>query len=165
MGVYDEVHRRSLADPEAFWAEAADLIDWVEPPTTVLDRSAAPFYRWFTGGVLNTAWNALDRHVEGGRAEQVRFTLEAGPIKDTYELAYEWDGDDAVRWSLAAAGSVLSDMAGSYRLTDEAGGTKVVYELAVGIKIPMIGMVKRKAEKMIMDTALKELKRRVEATD
>jgi len=97
-----------------------------------------------------------------GRAEQVRFTLEAGPIKDTYELAYEWDGDDSVRWSLAVPGSVLSDMNGSYLLTDEGAGTKVVYELAVGIKIPMIGMVKRKAEKIIIDAALKGLKRHVE---
>jgi carbon monoxide dehydrogenase subunit G len=99
---------------------------------------------------------------ENGRAEQVRFTLEAGPIKDTYELAYEWDDDDAVRWTLAVPGSMLSGMTGSYVLSEAGGGTTVVYELAVDIKIPMIGMVKRKAEKIIIDAALKGLKRHVE---
>jgi hypothetical protein len=98
-----------------------------------------------------------------GRADQVRFTLEAGPIKDTYVLAYDWDGDDAVRWNLAAPGSMLSGMTGSYRLEDTAGGaTRVTYELTVDIKIPMIGMFKRKAEKIIIDAALKGLKRHVE---
>ncbi len=99
---------------------------------------------------------------DGGRAEQVRFTLEAGPIKDTYELAYEWDGDEQVRWTLAVPGSMLSGMTGSYVLEPEGEGTRVVYELAVDIKIPMIGMFKRKAEKIIIDAALKGLKRHVE---
>lgn len=101
-----------------------------------------------------------------GRAEQVRFSLEAGPIKDSYVLAYEWEGDEAVRWSLAAPGSMLSGMNGSYVLTEQEAGsgrTEVVYELAVDIKIPMIGMFKRKAEKIIIDAALKGLKRHVES--
>jgi hypothetical protein len=99
---------------------------------------------------------------DGDRAEQVRFTLEAGPIKDTYVLAYTWDGDDAVRWDLAERGKMLSGMSGSYRLADRDGGTAVTYELTVDVSIPMIGMFKRKAEKMIIDTALKGLKRHVE---
>jgi len=65
-----ETHRRSLEDPAGFWAEAAAAIDWVEPWARVLDDSRAPFYRWFSGGQLNTCWNALDRHVEGGRGAQ-----------------------------------------------------------------------------------------------
>jgi hypothetical protein len=97
-----------------------------------------------------------------GRAEKVRFTLEAGPIKDTYVLAYDWAGDDAVRWELAERGKVLSGMSGSYRLADQADGTAVTYELAVDVSIPMIGMLKRRAEKMIIDSALKGLKRHVE---
>jgi hypothetical protein len=98
-----------------------------------------------------------------GRAEQVRFTLEAGPIKDTYVLAYIWEGDEEVRWSLSEPGSMLSGMSGSYRLDEVDGGaTRVTYELAVDIKIPMIGMFKRKAEKTIIDAALKGLKRHVE---
>jgi len=68
---YDEIYRRSLADPEGFWGDAAQAIGWEKRWDTVLDRSRPPFYRWFTGGVLNTCWNALDRHVEGGRADQV----------------------------------------------------------------------------------------------
>ncbi|NQV21405.1 MAG: AMP-binding protein, partial [Rhodospirillales bacterium] len=67
---YDEVYRRSLDDPEGFWAEAAADIDWVKPWDKVLDDSKAPFYRWFTGGMVNTCYNALDRHVDGGRADQ-----------------------------------------------------------------------------------------------
>jgi hypothetical protein len=98
----------------------------------------------------------------GDRAERVRFALEAGPIKDTYVLAYAWDGDDAVRWDLAERGKVLSAMSGSYRLADEGEGTGVTYELTVDVSIPMIGMLRRKAEKMIIDTALKGLKRHVE---
>jgi hypothetical protein len=95
------------------------------------------------------------------RADRVRFTLEAGPIKDTYVLAYDWD-DDAVRWDLAERGKMLSGMSGSYRLTDRGGGTEVTYELTVDVSIPMIGMFKRKAEKIIIDSALKGLKRHVE---
>lgn len=103
---------------------------------------------------------------QNGRAEQVRFSLEAGPIKDSYVLAYEWEGDESVRWSLAVPGSMLSGMTGSYVLTEQetgSGRTEVVYELAVDIKIPMIGMFKRKAEKIIIDAALKGLKRHVES--
>ena len=70
MRRYDEVYGRSLEQPEEFWREAADAIDWDEPPARILDDSRAPFYRWFTGGRLNTAYNALDRHVERGRADQ-----------------------------------------------------------------------------------------------
>lgn len=99
---------------------------------------------------------------EDGRAENVRITLEAGPIKDTYVLAYDWDSDDAVRWNLAEAGTMLTGMTGAYRLTPVDGSTEVTYELAVDLRIPMIGMVRRKAEKRITETALKGLKRRVE---
>jgi hypothetical protein len=100
---------------------------------------------------------------DGGRPEHVRFTLEAGPIKDTYVLAYAWESDDVVRWDLSERGKMLSGMSGSYRLADRSDGTEVVYELAVDVSIPMLGMFKRKAEKMIIDTALKGLKRHVES--
>lgn len=99
---------------------------------------------------------------DDGRADQVRITLEAGPIKDTYVLAYEWT-DDAVHWNLAEAGTMLTGMTGAYRLAPGEESTEVTYELAVDVRIPMIGMVKRKAEKRIIETALKGLKRRVEA--
>ena len=75
MGRYDDIYRRSLEHPEEFWAEAAAAIDWDEPWTRVLDDSRAPFYRWFSGGRLNTCHNALDRHVDGGRADQLALIL------------------------------------------------------------------------------------------
>src|ERR1700722_4550053 len=68
---YHEVHARSLADPEGFWAEAAREIDWIEPANKIFDPSMGPSGRWFTGGVVNPRYNALDRHVAGGRADQV----------------------------------------------------------------------------------------------
>ncbi|WP_033288181.1 propionyl-CoA synthetase [Amycolatopsis jejuensis] len=70
MGAYDETYRRSLADPEGFWLEAARAIDWTKPPTRALDSSREPFYRWYPDGELNTAYNALDRHADGGRGGQ-----------------------------------------------------------------------------------------------
>jgi ribosome-associated toxin RatA of RatAB toxin-antitoxin module len=101
-----------------------------------------------------------------GWADQVEFTLDAGAIKDTYVLDYEWDvvedGTGVVSWSLVSA-QVLKAMNGSYTLASDGDGTKVTYRLAVDVKIPMIGLLKRKAEKVIIDTALKQLKKRVEA--
>ena len=97
-----------------------------------------------------------------GRARQVHFELDASPIKDTYTLGYEWSGDDAVSWTLLE-GRMLKAMDGSYELTSLGDDTEVTYRLAVDISIPMIGMLKRKAEKVIIDTALKGLKKRVES--
>ena len=70
MGVYGSVHRRSLEDPEGFWSEAAAALDWTRPWTSVLDDGAEPSVRWFPGGMLNTCFNAVDRHVAAGRGEQ-----------------------------------------------------------------------------------------------
>jgi hypothetical protein len=99
----------------------------------------------------------------GGRAASVRFVLDAGVIKDSYVLGYDWDGDAQVRWNLDQAGSVISEMAGGYTLADQGESTEVTYELAVGLRVPMPGMIKRRAEKMIIDTALKGLKSRAES--
>jgi Polyketide cyclase / dehydrase and lipid transport len=97
------------------------------------------------------------------RPLRVRFGLDAGMIRDSYVLAYEWDGDAAVRWHLAEPGSMVTEMSGAYVLADDGPGTKVSYELAVGTRVPMIGMLKRRAEKMIIETALKGLKSRAES--
>jgi carbon monoxide dehydrogenase subunit G len=114
-------------------------------------------------------WTGAVKEVEvlsalpDGRAERVRFVLDAGAIKDEYTLAYRWDDDAEVRWDLAEQGRMLTSMVGSYALADAGEGTThVTYQLAVDVRIPMIGMIKRKAEKVIIDTALKELKKRVE---
>lgn len=69
-GDYRAAYRQSLDDPEAFWGLAAEAIDWITPPPRVLDDDHPPFYRWFTGGTLNTCYNALDRHVAAGRGDQ-----------------------------------------------------------------------------------------------
>lgn len=99
----------------------------------------------------------------GGRAKEVWFDLDAGAIKDQYALAYTWKGDREVRWSLVEAEQIVKSMDGAYLLGDNGDGTTTVtYQLAVDVKIPMLGMIKRKAEKVIIDTALKELKRKVE---
>ena len=67
---FASIYRRSLDEPEEFWGAAAGEIEWVRSWDAVLDRSAAPAARWFTGGELNSSYNALDRHVDGGRADQ-----------------------------------------------------------------------------------------------
>ena len=106
-----------------------------------------------------------------GRPAQVRFVLDAGVVKDEYVLAYDWDDDTAVRWHLVR-GKVLTAMDGSYVLSEAvpealsaagAGATEVTYTLSVDVAIRVIGMIKRKAEKVVIDTALTELKRRVES--
>lgn len=96
-------------------------------------------------------------------AEQVRFTLDAGPIKDVYTLAYQWDPDGLrVSWNLVK-GQMQKAQQGSYTLTPDAERTEVTYRLSVQLAIPLLGLLRRKAEKVVMDTALKELKRRVES--
>jgi len=81
MGRYDDLHRRSLADPEGFWGEQARAIDWERPWERVLDLSEAPATRWFRGGVLNTAYNCLDRHVAAGRGQQTALVYDS-PMTD-----------------------------------------------------------------------------------
>jgi ribosome-associated toxin RatA of RatAB toxin-antitoxin module len=97
-----------------------------------------------------------------GRALRVAFTLDAGVVKDDYELAYTWEDDRRVRWSLVR-GQMQRAQEGSYTLVPAGDATDVTYALTVDLAIPMLGMLKRKAEKVIMDTALKELKKRVES--
>src|SRR5215217_2006303 len=111
VGRLAEMHRRSLEQAEDFWAEAAAAIDWVEPWQRVLDDSQAPFYRWFTGGRLNTCHNALDRHVEGGRAEQPALVYDS-PVTDTVRTLTYRELRDAVAafaGALAAQGVERGD--------------------------------------------------------
>jgi hypothetical protein len=121
----------------------------------IADFAAYP--QWATG--VRTA--EVVEQGAGSRPRRVRFALDAGPIKDSYVLAYEWDGDTSVRWELAEPGMMVTAMSGAYILADDGPGTKVSYELAVGTRMPL-GLLKRRAEKTIIDTALKGLKARAE---
>ncbi|NEE27225.1 SRPBCC family protein, partial [Streptomyces sp. SID7982] len=109
-------------------------------------------YPEWTGEVKEAEVLSTD---EQGRAEQVRLVLDAGAIKDDHVLAYTWTGENEVSWSLVKS-QMLRSLDGTYALTPLAGGerTEVTYRLAVDVKIPLLGMIKRKAEKVIIDRAL-----------
>jgi hypothetical protein len=98
-----------------------------------------------------------------GRARRVAFTLDAGILRDQYELAYVWTGDSRVEWTLVT-GQLMRAQNGSYTLAARGNATHVTYSLSVDLAIPMLGMLKRKGERMVMDQALNELKKRVEST-
>jgi uncharacterized membrane protein len=102
---------------------------------------------------------------EDGYASQVRFTIDAGPLVDEYALQYEYAEDlSRIEWHLVAPSRMQKEQVGSYDIAATDDGTSTVtYTLSVELTIPMLGMLKRKAEKRIMDTALRELKRRVES--
>jgi propionyl-CoA synthetase len=100
---YHEVHARSLEHPEEFWAEAAEQLYWYRKWDTVLDDSRTPFYRWFTGGEVNTCYNALDRHVEGGRAAQAAL-IHDSPVTGTIRsFSYRELRDEVARCAGALA--------------------------------------------------------------
>lgn len=132
------------------------------PPADVMAVIAdlAEYPQWSDG---IKAVTILSVYEDDMRPADARFTVDAGPIKDTYELEYDWTGNEKVTWTLTS-GDMLTAMDGEYRLTAGADGTTTVhYVLSVDVRIPMIGMIKRKAEKVIVDTALKGLKKRVES--
>jgi propionyl-CoA synthetase len=112
----DEEHRCSLEQPQQFWAEAAAAIDWVELWDRVLDDSRAPFHRWFRGARLNTCWNALDRHVEGGRAEQAALIHDSPMTGSVRTYSYRGLRDEVALFAGALA-----------RLGVERGDRVIVY--------------------------------------
>jgi propionyl-CoA synthetase len=89
MGRYEDAFRSALDDPEGFWAQAAQAVDWYQAPSTILDATSPPFYRWFRGGTLNTCHNAVDRHVASGRGEQPALVYDSpvASAKRTYTYA------------------------------------------------------------------------------
>jgi ribosome-associated toxin RatA of RatAB toxin-antitoxin module len=98
------------------------------------------------------------------RARRVAFTLDAGVIRDQYELTYVWDGDRRVEWTLTS-GQMMRAQEGSYTLVPQGEATYVTYSLTVDLIFPMLGTLKRKGERIVMDQALKELKKRVESSE
>jgi ribosome-associated toxin RatA of RatAB toxin-antitoxin module len=135
-------------------------------PADVLDVIAGfDSYPEWAGAVKRCT---VEQELEDGWPYHVRFVLDAGVIKDAYTLAYSWDvaedGTGTVSWTLVQAEQLLRGLDGSYELAAAAGGrTEVTYRLTVDVKVPMLGLLKRKAEKGIIETALTELKKRVEA--
>jgi propionyl-CoA synthetase len=117
---YDAVYAQSLKDPEGFWAAAAKDIAWTKPWTKVLDSSRAPFYRWFTGAETNTCFNALDRHVDGGRADQVALIYDS-PVTNTIK-----------KFTYRELRDLVARFAGALRNQGVAKGDRVI------IYMPMI---------------------------
>jgi propionyl-CoA synthetase len=87
-GAYRTAYEQSISDPDRFWGRAAEAIDWMTPPEKVLDDANRPFYRWFTGGTLNTCHNALDRHVAAGRGEQTALIYDSPVTGTTKTFTY-----------------------------------------------------------------------------
>jgi propionyl-CoA synthetase len=99
VGRYAEVFRRSLAEPEGFWGEAANGIDWYHRPTVILDDSDRPFYRWFADGILNTCFNALDRHVRDGRGGQAALIYDSPVTGTCRTFTYRELRDEVARFA------------------------------------------------------------------
>src|SRR5262245_5065717 len=107
----DQIRARSLEDPERFWGEASKSIHWHKPWTKVLDDSKPPFYRWFVGGEVNTCYNALDRHVEGGRADQLALVYDSPVTGVVRSYTYRQLRDEVAKFAgaLASLGVVKGD--------------------------------------------------------
>lgn len=105
MGAYSEAYRRSLAEPDAFWLEAAKTITWTKAPERALDDTNPPFYRWFPDGELNTSYNALDRHVEAGRGGQDALIWDSPVTGQQHTFTYEQLRDEVARFA-GALGSL-----------------------------------------------------------
>jgi len=108
---YREAYRRALADPEGFWGERAAALHWQQPWQRVLDASHAPLYRWFSGGRLNTCYNALDRHVEQGRGEQPALIYDSPVTGTVARLSYRQLRDRVAQFAgaLVARGVARGD--------------------------------------------------------
>lgn len=131
------------------------------PPDVMSVIADVRAYPDWAGSVREVEVLSTDKE-DASRPLAAKFVLDAGAIKDTYTLQYRWDGDVAVQWSLIQA-QILTTMEGSYCLSSLDGATtEVQYELLIDLNLPMIGLLRRKAEKVITATALQELKKRVE---
>lgn len=138
-------------------APAADVM------AVIADFPAYPSWaKGVTVADVRSSYDAADPK-QAGRAREVFFALDVSPIKDEYTLAYDWSGDDQVTWTLVE-GKMLKALEGAYVLRATGPNTtEVTYRLALDVSIPLIGMLKRKGEKILIDTALKGLKKRVES--
>ena len=141
--------------------QASSTITIAAPAERVLAViSNIPAYPEWTGQIKSAEVLETDAQ---GRPKQARFVMDAGVLRDEYVLEYDWN-DAGMEWHLVGKSNVQRAQDGSYALAQHGDTTEVTYSLSVDIAMPMLGMFKRKAEKMIMDSALKELKKRVEGT-
>ncbi|MHC3004075.1 propionyl-CoA synthetase [Gordonia sp. GN26] len=111
MGQYSEAFTQAVDDREGFWLEAAKAVDWTTEPTRALDDSAAPFYRWFPGGELNTSYNALDRHVAAGQGDRTALIWDSAMVGEVRRYTYAELLDEVSRFAgvLAARGITAGD--------------------------------------------------------
>jgi ribosome-associated toxin RatA of RatAB toxin-antitoxin module len=139
--------------------QASSSITIDAEPSAVLDviRDVESYPDW-TGGIAKAV--VLEPGANGPK--KVTFSMNQSGLSDEYTLVYDWNAD-GVEWSLAEPSKLQKSQKGSYQLAESGGQTQVTYLLTMDIKVPMIGLMKRKAEKMIIDSALKELKKRVES--
>ena len=135
-------------------------IDIAAPPQAVL-RVITDFeaYPECAGEVKEARIQERD---EAGRATRAWYRMDAGALRDEHTLAYEYPSDVEVRWTLVAS-NMMRALDGSYVVQASDTGSHVTYQLAVDVKLPMVGLLKRKVEKLIIDRALSGLKKRVEA--
>jgi len=135
-------------------------IDIAAPPEAVLkvitDFEAYP--QW--AGEVKEA--RVEERDDAGRATRAWFRMDAGALRDEHTLAYEYPAEDEVRWRLVSS-TMMRGLDGSYVVEAAGVGSHVTYQLAVDVKLPMVGLIKRKVEKLIIDRALSGLKKRVEA--
>jgi len=117
---YKDIHARSMADPEGFWLEQAEAIDWVQKPSKALFDENAPLYEWYSDGLVNTCWNAVDRHVEAGRGAQAAI-IHDSPVTGTKH-----------RISFAQLRSRVARLAGALRAKGVQKGDRVI------IYMPMV---------------------------
>jgi ribosome-associated toxin RatA of RatAB toxin-antitoxin module len=135
-------------------------IDIAAPPEAVLavitDFEAYP--QW--AGEVKEA--RIQERDDAGRATRVWYRMDAGALRDEHTLAYEYPSDGEVRWTLVSS-TMMRALDGAYVVEPTEAGSHVTYQLAVDVKLPMVGLLKRKVEKLIIDRALTGLKKRVEA--
>ena len=138
-------------------ASSSTTIDAPVADVLAVIRDVESYPEW-TGGISKVT---VDESGPDGPA-RATFQLSQSGLSDEYTLTYAWKAD-GVAWDLAAPSKMMKSQKGAYQLEASGSGTKVTYLLTIDLKIPMIGLMKRKAEKVIIDTALKELKKRVES--
>jgi propionyl-CoA synthetase len=97
--MYEQLYQRSLTDRTGFWAEAAEAVHWYQKWDKVLDESNPPFYRWFSGGHVNSCYNALDLHVENGRAHQLALIYDSPVTNSLYSYTYRRLRDEVARFA------------------------------------------------------------------